>query len=463
MRRIIPLIALALAAFTAFALPASAQQSSFGYTSGNTEKSLSTFPFPTVEGVAVDHCVRSGRDCGQGGADFLCRMKGFDAASTWKTYKPGQTYILGSKRYCNDANCTGFSTISCVAEKKAPKQAPKKVADQKQAFQFPTFRGVIVDHCERSGRNCGRGGADALCKMKGFDKALDWKVYKPGQTYILGSERLCTDPNCTGFSAVTCTSQHAAKQPAPYTPEPYKAPVAKETFKFPKVQGVVVDHCARFGRNCGKGGADLLCNLRGYDRATDWKTYTVGKTYVIGSQAVCDAPNCTGLSSVSCAGLHHAKKTGADTKKKSTSVGGGLGAILPFLLNPNSQPNSPFFNDGRGRDDRRGFGNDGRGFDNDRRGFGNNQRGFGNNRGFARTGAIRRFAFPQFNGISIDTCTGRGRNCKRGGANLFCRSKGFAEAVRWNTYRAGSTWYTGTNRQCRGGRCVGVTDLICGN
>jgi hypothetical protein len=80
------------------------------------------------------------------------------------------------------------------------------------------------------------------------------------------------------------------------------APVLRR-FEPPTVQGLVVDQCESWSRNCGDGGAKAFCRLRGYDRLVKWEHSKPGRTWVIGSARDCTGDFCTGYRYVECAGL----------------------------------------------------------------------------------------------------------------------------------------------------------------
>jgi len=68
----------------------------------------------------------------------------------------------------------------------------------------------------------------------------------------------------------------------------------------PRIQGAIVDWCASWATNCGAGGAHQYCRSIGYSSAADWSTFTPGRTWVMGSNRYCQAPNCAGFQHVTC-------------------------------------------------------------------------------------------------------------------------------------------------------------------
>lgn len=73
-----------------------------------------TFDYPQLNGAAVDWCVNWAANCGQLGADNFCRIKGYRRATSFKTYKPGRTYIIGDNRFCAAQFCIGFAQVVCA-------------------------------------------------------------------------------------------------------------------------------------------------------------------------------------------------------------------------------------------------------------------------------------------------------------------------------------------------------------
>ncbi len=70
---------------------------------------------PQINGVVVDNCAVWGNDCGWGGAHQFCRSQGYGAARSFQLSRPGRTYVIGSRRLCEGANCVGFSEVICMS------------------------------------------------------------------------------------------------------------------------------------------------------------------------------------------------------------------------------------------------------------------------------------------------------------------------------------------------------------
>ena len=71
------------------------------------------FNYPRINGIIVDHCVTWATNCGRGGANQYCRRRGFNRAISWSRYKPGRTWVIGSRQVCNGSFCVGFRQVTC--------------------------------------------------------------------------------------------------------------------------------------------------------------------------------------------------------------------------------------------------------------------------------------------------------------------------------------------------------------
>ncbi len=73
-----------------------------------------TFNYPRIGGAIVDHCVTWATNCGWAMAHRYCRRVGYQRATNFRRFRPGTTYVVGSRRYCRGGHCTGFSSITCT-------------------------------------------------------------------------------------------------------------------------------------------------------------------------------------------------------------------------------------------------------------------------------------------------------------------------------------------------------------
>ena len=166
-------------------------------------------------------------------------------------------------------------------------------------YDNPHAQGAVVDWCASWASNCGWGGAHQYCQRRGHPRALSWNVYRPGRTWVAGSNQYCNGPNCQGFSQVTCATSHVGPGPGP-GPYPGPGPGFSRRFHNPQVNGATVDWCSSWATDCGWGGAHQLCRQYGFISATSWNVYRPGRTWVIGTGQYCNGPNCQGFSQVSC-------------------------------------------------------------------------------------------------------------------------------------------------------------------
>ncbi len=76
------------------------------------------------------------------------------------------------------------------------------------------------------------------------------------------------------------------------------------TFTRPRIGGMRLDWCRRFGSQCGRPAANAFCRSRGYRYAVSYaKANNIGRwtpTRVIGSGAVCAADYCDGFRYITC-------------------------------------------------------------------------------------------------------------------------------------------------------------------
>ncbi len=75
----------------------------------------------------------------------------------------------------------------------------------------------------------------------------------------------------------------------------------QSTFNAPEIEGMRLDWCLHFGRQCGKPAADRYCTTKGLSEAVKWQVEEgIGKTYIIGDKKVCNARYCDGFKFILC-------------------------------------------------------------------------------------------------------------------------------------------------------------------
>ena len=89
-----------------------------------------------------------------------------------------------------------------------------------QSFTSPSVRGVRLDWCAHFGIGCGKTAADFFCQQNGFSTAdrftIDENVGRRGvATLVLGDNRLCRGPTCSGFRVIICSRADVAASPPP--------------------------------------------------------------------------------------------------------------------------------------------------------------------------------------------------------------------------------------------------------
>jgi hypothetical protein len=250
---------------------------------------------------------------------------------------------------------------------------------EQRRYNQPRVNGIPVDRCSPWGENCGQGGADAFCQEQGFDRASAWNLYRPGRTWVIGSNQVCQGGDCQALSYVDC-ARNSPTYPGSAS--------GGETFTFPRANGLPVDRCATWGENCGQGGADQFCATKGFARAGHYETYRPGRSYVIGSRRVCEGNDCEALRRVRCVG---------DSGSNSPPIG-SIPALPPILRPPSN--------------------------------------------------SVQRFERPRVNGASVDVCSTWANDCGRGGADLFCARQGYRNAVSWQSMPANRSFVIGSNRYC---------------
>ncbi|HEY6966057.1 MAG TPA: hypothetical protein VI229_01200 [Burkholderiales bacterium] len=89
---------------------------------------------------------------------------------------------------------------------------------------------------------------------------------------------------------------------APAKPPAAAAPPAEVLRRFqpPLANGMTVDNCETWSKNCGEPGAHAFCRSQGYGRALQWEFNRPGRTWVLGSNRACEGEFCVGFTYVVC-------------------------------------------------------------------------------------------------------------------------------------------------------------------
>ena len=182
------------------------------------------FDNPMVEGVALDYCRNSARDCGKPAADAFCQSQGFAASTDFTPqFHAPPTRVIASGQVCNNAICARMTAITCEgagqgASSPPPAQAasagvPAPAAQPPASgatpatrhFDNPMVEGVALDNCRTWARDCGKPAADAFCQSQGFAAAIDFarQPHAP-PTRVISSGQVCNGGNCARITSVTC-------------------------------------------------------------------------------------------------------------------------------------------------------------------------------------------------------------------------------------------------------------------
>jgi hypothetical protein len=198
----------------------------------------------------------------------------------------------------------------------------------------------------------------------------------------------------------------------------------KSGFHNPMANGAPVDWCSTYATNCGAGGAALFCQQHGFGSALSWKTFSPGRTFVIGSNEFCNGSFCTGFSFVRCGGPGGGAPAAGAPAAGTTVVVAPIFAppapgLTPGTTPPTGGSGGPFL-------PKSGFHN------------------------------------PTSNGAAVDWCVTFATNCGGPGATQFCQRQGFANAISWKTFHPGRTFVLGDSRFCNGSVCTGFSFVRCG-
>ncbi len=77
---------------------------------------------------------------------------------------------------------------------------------------------------------------------------------------------------------------------------------SRQSFAAPVFSnGMRVDNCLHWGRECGEPAATSWCRWKGFKRSFDHEFESgIPPTFILGDEVVCDKPFCTGFRSVVC-------------------------------------------------------------------------------------------------------------------------------------------------------------------
>lgn len=166
--------------------------------------------------------------------------------------------------------------------------APSAFAEPTKTFTYPKTGGIALDWCKTWATNCGKPAADKFCSVKGYSKSISYKKENNvGYTRILQTGQICNAPGCDSFKFIKCK-----KKPA----QQFKR------FSNPKYQGVALDWCYTWARNCGATPAREYCKAKGYSKGAlrYKKKDNVGYTKIMRTGQICNAPGCDSYRYIDC-------------------------------------------------------------------------------------------------------------------------------------------------------------------
>lgn len=175
---------------------------------------------------------------------------------------------------------------------------PAQALADTQTFTKPKSGGYRVDWCYSWGAQCGQPAANRYCKTKGFDVATDFDIAEDigdvTPTKVLKTGQICADPNCDGFSYITCQGEDEEPPPA-----------IEKTYSKPMLPGGYRLHwCYTKNSGCGKPAAKAFCNAKGFSKVIEFNPSPplsqLKPTRYIGSGKKCKEGLCEAFSSITC-------------------------------------------------------------------------------------------------------------------------------------------------------------------
>jgi hypothetical protein len=148
--------------------------------------------------------------------DFAIEADGYEAATWQKILKEKPLTFRGADPATAHAMMANSPSNNPAPPPPEPTPTPKQSepsgarrtsppTSTPVEFRLPTWRGRRVDLCLRWSADCGQPAADEFCRRNGFTRASVWKPDESAdETLVIGDNKPCSDPRCTGFAIITC-------------------------------------------------------------------------------------------------------------------------------------------------------------------------------------------------------------------------------------------------------------------
>ena len=220
----------------------------------------------------------------------LDRCKGDNRCLAWTYVKPGvqganaRCYLKSPAPPATANNCCISGTFTRILDG----GAQMEVDTNRQGSDFANIEMQVA--------------VPQLCyeRCKGDSRCAAWTFVKPG---VQGPKARCYLKNpAPAPTPNTCCVSGVMTGVAPPPTAPATLPGGDVRYDNPALNGVLVDHCASWGANCGQGGADQFCRRQGHGPARSFQVRNPGRTVVLADNQICEGGNCVGFTQVVCVG-----------------------------------------------------------------------------------------------------------------------------------------------------------------
>lgn len=123
-----------------------------------------------------------------------------------------------------------------------------------RTYSDPTYLGDQIHHCLANNTGCGKGAADAFCKIEGYQSALTFKLEQdPAHVMtarVIDSGEVLHSPQALPFTSVKCW-------------RPNDSP-SSVLFGTSGLKSIALPRRCNIGEDCRKEVADHFCQEKGY-------------------------------------------------------------------------------------------------------------------------------------------------------------------------------------------------------